>query len=38
MIIKYTCINKAPKAAKEASSLMEPTQNFKAAQSTKANP
>lgn len=35
---EHTCINKAPKAAQEASSLMDPIQNFKAAQSTKANP
>lgn len=37
-IKKHTCINKAPKAAQDASSLMEPTENFKAAQSTNANP
>ena len=37
-IRKHTCINKAPKAAQEASSPTDPTQNFKAAQSTNANP
>lgn len=37
-IEKFTCINKAPKAAHEASSLMVPTQTLRAAQSTKANP
>lgn len=35
---EHTCINKAPKAAQDASSLIEPTQNFKAAQSTNAKP
>lgn len=35
---EHTCIKRAPKAAQEASSLMDPIQNFKAAQSTKANP
>lgn len=35
---EHTCISKAPKVAHEASSVIVLTQNFKAAQSTNANP
>lgn len=37
-IKEHTCINNAPKAACDASSLIDPTQTRRAAQSTKANP
>lgn len=37
-IQEHTCINKAIRAAQEASSLTEPIQILSAAQSTKANP